>query len=94
MNESPSDAIEAVADAGWARARSVVPDVIGLSLADACESAAWAGTSVSATSVERARGPWGLVVAQSPAPGTHMKEMWQVHVLVSVPPPPEPDQGS
>lgn len=63
--------------------QQVVPDVIGLSLEEACEAAAWAGTRINATSTERALGPRGVVVAQSPAPGTRVKPRWQIHVLVS-----------
>ena len=75
-----------LAQPATARARPVVPNVVGLGLGEACEAVAWTGGSVSATSVVRARGPYGLVVAQTPAPGTQLKAMWQVHVLVSVPP--------
>jgi beta-lactam-binding protein with PASTA domain len=65
--------------------RQVTPDLIGLPLADACTTAAWAGTSVDATHVTRAREPWGVVVAQSPAPGTSLSGLWRVRVLVSAP---------
>lgn len=66
--------------------RPIVPDLVGLGLAAASEAVAWAGTSVNATSVTRSRGPWGVVVAQTPASGTTLRAMWQVHVLVAVPP--------
>lgn len=65
----------------------IVPDLIGLDIGEACTAAAWASTSVDATSVTRAREPWGVVVAQSPSPGTRLKGRWRIHVLVSVPPP-------
>ena len=65
----------------------IVPDLIGLDLGEACAAAAWASTSVNATSVIRARAPWGVVVAQSPPPGTRLTGRWRIHVLVSVPPP-------
>jgi beta-lactam-binding protein with PASTA domain len=84
VSESVSK-VETLADATPARAWPIVPNVVGLGLAEACEAVAWAGGSVSATSVVRTRGPYGWVVAQTPAPGTQLKAMWQVHVLVSVP---------
>jgi beta-lactam-binding protein with PASTA domain len=68
-------------------ATSIVPDLIGLDLAEALTTAAWAGTSVNATRVVRARGPWGVIIAQSPSPGTHLKRLWRIHVLVSEPSP-------
>ena len=66
---------------------SIVPDLIGLDLAEALTTAAWAGTSVNATRVVRVRGPWGVIIAQSPSPGTHLKRLWRIHVLVSEPSP-------
>ena len=60
----------------------IVPDLIGLSLEEASETTAWAGIKLSATGTER-HGPVGVVVAQSPSPGTRMKPLWQIHVLVS-----------
>jgi beta-lactam-binding protein with PASTA domain len=62
---------------------AVTPDLIDLELQDACAAAAWAGTRISATPVTRSRGPWGVVVAQSPSPGTRLRTLWQIHVLVS-----------
>ena len=61
-----------------------VPDLLGLSIADACEAAAWAGTRLNATAVSRPHGPWGVVIAQSPSPGMRLEPRWQVHVLVAV----------
>jgi len=66
---------------------SVVPDLIGLDLAEALAAAAWAGTRLNVTRVVRTRQPWGCVVAQSPSPGTRMQQLWCIHVLVSDPPP-------
>jgi beta-lactam-binding protein with PASTA domain len=65
----------------------VVPDLIGLGLGEALAAAAWASTSLNVTRVVRVRGPWGTVVAQSPSPGTQLKQLWRIHVLVSEPPP-------
>ena len=70
-------------------ARTIVPDLIGLGLAEALSAAAWAGTTVNATRVARAHEPWGVVMAQSPSPGTHLKRLWRIHVLVSERPPTE-----
>jgi beta-lactam-binding protein with PASTA domain len=74
--------------------RPHVPDLIGLSLEEACEVAAWAGIKVTATSTERTHGPRGEVVAQTPSPGTRMEALWRVHVLVSAPRPPGTPSGS
>jgi len=57
-----------------------------MSLADACEVAAWADLRVDATTVSRSRAPWGVVIAQSPSPGVCLRPRWQIHVLVAVPP--------
>jgi beta-lactam-binding protein with PASTA domain len=65
--------------------RLVAPDLIGLDLHDACAAAAWAGTHINATSVTRSRGPWGVVVGQSPSPGMRLRSLWQIHVLVATP---------
>ena len=62
--------------------RSTVPDLIGLSLEEACEAAAWAGIKLNATSAER-HGRLGVVLAQSPPPGSAMESSRQVHVVVS-----------
>jgi len=64
-------------------ASSITPDVIGLDLPTACETAAWAGISLGVQRVERSRGPFDVVVAQSPAPGTRLRPMWRLHVLIS-----------
>lgn len=64
---------------------AVAPDLIGLDLHDACEAAAWAGTRIDATRVVRGRGPWGVVVAQSPSPGVRLRSRWQIHVLIAAP---------
>jgi len=69
--------------------RPRVPDLIGLSLEEACEVAAWAGISVRATDTERKHGPRSEVVAQTPSPGTRMEALWRVHVLVCAPRLPE-----
>ena len=63
---------------------SIVPDLIGLSLEDACEAAAWAGLKLNATSTAR-RGRVGIVVAQSPPPGSSTGRPAQIHVSVSTP---------
>ena len=68
-----------------APAHAVAPDLIGLGLHEACEVAAWSGTRIDARSVARAHGPWGIVVAQSPSPGSRLESAWRIHVLVSVP---------
>lgn len=86
MNELPRDVLETTAEPMLGESLPVVPDLMGLGLEQACESAAWAGARISATSVRRVHAPWGIVVAQSPAPGTRIKGRWQIHVLVSVPP--------
>jgi beta-lactam-binding protein with PASTA domain len=61
----------------------VTPDLLGLTLAEACAAAAWAGTTLDATHVPRAHGPQGVVVAQSPSPGARIRPLWRVHVLVA-----------
>lgn len=68
----------------------IVPDLIGLSLEEASEAAAWSGIRLSAIGTERRR-PVGVVVAQSPSPGTRTQPLWQIHVLVS---PAMPTDGS
>ena len=87
MNEHPSgltDGLHAPATLGPALPSA--PDLIGMSLADACEVAAWADARVDATTVSRSRAPWGVVIAQSPSPGVCLRPRWQIHVLVAVPP--------
>jgi beta-lactam-binding protein with PASTA domain len=81
LPEQPEEVLASDAATGDA----VTPDLIGLALYDACEAAAWAGTRLDATSVARAHGPWGVVVAQSPSPGVRLRSLWQIHVLVSTP---------
>ena len=61
----------------------VTPDLIGLTLAEACAAAARAGTTLDATHVPRAHGPQGVVVAQSPSPRARIRPLWRVHVLVA-----------
>lgn len=61
-----------------------VPDLIGLSLEQACEAAAWAGTKLNATST-RGHGRVGVVVAQSPPPGVSAEPLRQINVSVSAP---------
>ena len=73
---------EPVARAPTGDPRPTVPDLIGLSVVEASEAAAWAGIKLSATGTEH-HGPVGVVVAQSPSPGTRMKPLWKIHVLVS-----------
>lgn len=78
--------MRATTDAGAPRpsdARTIAPDLIGLGLEDACTTASWARTRISATHVTQGRGPWGVVVAQSPSPGMRMQASWRIHVLVS-----------
>lgn len=86
MNPLPQDALEAAIEPVATESWPVVPDLISLGLGEACATAAWADASVSATSVTRIRGPWGVVVAQSPPPGARLKGLWRIHVLVSAPP--------
>ncbi len=93
MNELPRDTARTPATQASIRPGSVVPDLIGLGLAEALATAAWAGSGVNATRVVRTREPWGVIVAQSPSPGTHMKQLWRIHVLVSEPPPAGEDHG-
>ena len=92
MNELARDPGKPPAPPAPAKKTSVVPDLIGLELTDALATAAWAGTSVNATRLVRAREPWGVIVAQSPSPGTHLRQLWQIHVLVSEPPPAGEDE--
>ena len=66
-----------------------MPDLIGLSLEEACEVAAWAGIKVSASGSGHTHGPRSEVVAQTPSPGTRMEALWRVHVLVAAPRLPE-----
>ena len=93
MNEPARDPGRPPAVPAPVAATSIVPDLIGLDLAEALTTAAWAGTSVNATRVARARGPWGVIIAQSPSPGTHLKRLWRIHVLVAEPPPTREDHG-
>ena len=93
MNELARDKSRTPASRAPATTTSVVPDLIGLGLAEALATAAWAGTGVNATRVVRAREPWGVIVAQSPSPGTHLKRLWRIHVLVAEPPPTREDHG-
>ena len=87
MSALPPGALGTPLDGVVPESLPLVPDLIGLGLDEACTAAAWASTSVNATSVTRARAPWGVVVAQSPPPGTRLKGRWRIHVLVSTPPP-------
>lgn len=93
MNELVSDTTEVASAGTLSTPTPVVPDLIGLGLAEALAAAAWASTSLNATRVVRGRGPWGTVVAQSPSPGTQLKQLWTIHVLVSEPPPAGEDGG-
>ena len=61
-----------------------VPDLIGLSLEQACEAAAWAGIKLNAT-ISNGPGRVGVVVAQSPPPGTSTEPLRQISVSVSPP---------
>ena len=61
-----------------------MPDLIGLNLEQACEAAAWAGIKLNATGM-RSHGRVGVVVAQSPPPGTSMEPLRQINVSVSAP---------
>ena len=63
---------------------STVPDLIGLSLEQACETAAWAGIRLNATSTN-GHGRVGVVVAQSPSPGISTEPLRQISVSVSAP---------
>ena len=63
---------------------SAVPDLIGLSLEQACETAAWAGIKLNATSTN-GHGRVGVVVAQSPSPGISTEPLRQISVSVSAP---------
>lgn len=63
---------------------SIVPDLIGLSLEQACETAAWAGIKLNATSTV-GHGRVGVVVTQSPPPGTSAEPLRQIDVSVSAP---------
>lgn len=94
MSALPPWALEVPLDAVVSENLPIVPDLIGLGLGEACTAAAWASTSVNATSVTRAREPWGVVVAQSPPPGTRLKGRWRIHVLVSAPPPSAGEDGA
>jgi len=69
-------------------ARAVTPDLMGLDLRVACASAAGAGVRLSVVGRDRERGPWDVVIAQSPSPGTRLRDDWQVHVLVDTRPAP------
>ena len=93
MNPQPHEQLESALEPAGAVSRAVVPDLIGLGLGEACTHAAWAGASVNATSVARAREPWGVVVAQSPPPGTRLMGQWRIHVLVSARPGTSADEG-
>ena len=88
MSKHLVDALPAVATPAPAPADafSVAPDLMGLALHEASAAATWAGTRIHATHVSRSRGPWGIVLAQSPSPGVRMQTLWLVHVLVSAPP--------
>ena len=66
------------------RTESTVPDLIGLNLEQACEAAAWAGIKLNATGT-RNHGRVGVVVAQSPPPGTSTVPLRQIDVSVSAP---------
>ncbi len=85
MSALPPDALEAGGEPVQIEAPPLVPDLMGLGIGEACAAAAWASISVNATSVTRVRAPWGVVVAQSPSPGTRLKGRWRIHVLVSAP---------
>lgn len=63
---------------------AIVPDLIGLSLEQACEAAAWAGTKLNATGTQ-GHGRVGVVVAQSPSPGASTEPLRQINVSVSAP---------
>jgi beta-lactam-binding protein with PASTA domain len=63
---------------------AIVPDLIGLSLEQACEAAAWAGTKLNATGA-KGHGRVGVVVAQSPSPGVSTEPLRQIYVSVSAP---------
>ena len=65
-------------------AESTVPDLIGLSLEQACEAAAWAGIKLNATS-SSGLGRVGVVVGQSPPPGTIADPLGQINVSISAP---------
>lgn len=67
------------------RDRVAAPDLIGSDLSTACETAAWAGASLSVITHQRSHGPWYVVVAQSPSPGTTLNDDWQVRAMVHVP---------
>ena len=86
MNGRPRTASVGPSGVGSVDARPIAPDLISLELEDACATASWAGTRIMATSVTQGRGPWGIVVAQSPSPGMRMQTGWRIHVLVSVRP--------
>ncbi len=86
MNQYPAAALESAAEPAPEASHLVVPDLIGLGLEDACSAAAWAGSRISVTKTSRGRAPWGVVVAQSPSPGSRMKALWQIHVLISARP--------
>jgi beta-lactam-binding protein with PASTA domain len=83
MTDQPQSGHMAAPDPMPADARPRVPDIIGLSLEDAGEAAAWAGIKLSATTTARAHGPLGVVIAQSPSPGTRLEPHWRLHVLVT-----------
>ena len=94
MNPRPTDSSASGSREPRQAASTRVPDLIGLGIADACEAAAWAGTSISTTSVARPQGPWGVIVAQSPSPGLRPPGRWRIHALVTVPPQDERGPGS
>jgi beta-lactam-binding protein with PASTA domain len=58
--------------------------LIGLSLEQACEAAAWAGSKLNATSTN-GHGRVGVVVAQSPPPGASAELHRQINVTIAAP---------
>ena len=83
MTDQPHHGPMAAPEPLPADARPRVPDIIGLSLEDAGEAAAWAGIKLSATTTARAHGPLGVVIAQSPSPGARLESDRRLHVLVT-----------
>lgn len=59
------------------------PDVVGLSLREAQDSAESRGLRLAVSSCDSSRGPWGIVVAQSPVCGSRLMPRWRLHVLIA-----------
>lgn len=61
----------------------LVPDLIGLEAFGAHTLAMTAGVRLSVTVWQTLVGPWGLVLDQSPEPGTRVRRGTRLHVIIS-----------